>query len=210
MQNTVTHLSTAYLPPVQYFCKLATAEHVLIEKHEHYLKQTFRSRCQILSANGVLDLSIPIEKRHGEKMPIGTVRIDYQTEWQRQHWRSLVAAYSSSPFFMYYADELKIFYTQRYDLLLNFNTQLTRTICELIGARRSLDFTEKYEHSVPNDFRMGISPKSLQKIEDNNFSPVEYYQVFSAKFGFTPNLSIVDLLFNEGPDTLQVLKSSAV
>ncbi len=204
-------LSSAYFAPVQYFCKLASAGQAFVEAHEHYLKQTYRTRCNILTSHGVLTLSVPVEKVHGEKMPIRDVRIDYSMPWQRVHRRALVTAYNSSPFFMYYADEILPFFDRRETFLFDFNLKITQQLCQVLGLRTKILTTERYEffENNPLDFRLAISPKAGQQKADKNFCPQEYFQVFSHRFGFTPNLSILDLLFNEGPEVLSVLRTSA-
>lgn len=203
------HLSTAYLAPIQYYTKFILADKIFIESFENFTKQTYRSRCDILGANGRLTLSIPIEKVHGEKMSIREVRIDYKTDWQRIHWQSLVSAYNSSPFFMYYADDLFPFYQKKESFLFDFNLKLTQKICELVGIDANrISLTEKFEKDIENDYRQSISPKPSQHKEDAIFYAEPYYQIFAEKFGFIPNLSIVDLLFNEGPEAINVLKQS--
>jgi len=196
---------------VQYFCKLACADQVFLEAHEHYLKQTYRTRCNVLASHGVLALSVPVEKVHGAKMPIRDVRIDYSMQWQRVHSRALVTAYNSSPFFMYYADEILPFFERRETFLFDLNLSATQLLCDILGIRTKIILTERYNffESNPLDFRQSISPKAGQQKADKNFYPQEYFQVFAHKFGFTPNLSILDLLFNEGPQALAVLKTSA-
>ena len=204
-------LSTAYFAPVQYFCKLACAKQVYLEAHEHYLKQTYRTRCNVLASHGVLTLSVPVEKLHGAKMPIRDVRIDYSMPWQRVHRRALVTAYSSSPFFMYYADEILPLLERRETFLFDLNLKATQLLCGMLSIGAQILFTERYEvfDNNPLDFRQSISPKPGQQKADKNFYPQEYVQVFAHKLGFTPNLSILDLLFNEGPQAPTALKTSA-
>lgn len=203
-------MSSAYFAPIQYFCKLACAEQAFVEAYEHYQKQTYRTRCNILTSHGALTLSVPVEKVHGEKMLIRDVRIDYSAPWQRTHSRALLTAYSSSPFFMYYADEILPLFEQRETFLFDLNLKTARLLCEMLGIRTSIVPTERYEvqENNPLDFRQSISPKPAQQKADNNFYPQEYFQVFAHKLGFTPNLSILDLLFNEGPQALSLLKTS--
>jgi hypothetical protein len=205
-------LSTAYFAPVQYFCALASCSRAFVEAHERYLKQTYRTRCRILGANGVLSLSVPVEKVHGEKMLIRDVRIDYTLPWQRVHWRSLVSAYSSSPFFLHYADEVEPFFRQRETFLFDLNMKITSLMCELVGIRSEMLLTNAYRRAESGtlDLREAISPKKdAWPREGGAFAAEKYYQVFSRKFGFVPNLSILDLLFNEGTQALTVLRSSA-
>jgi hypothetical protein len=202
-------LSTAYFAPVQYFCALASCGQAFIEAHERYLKQTYRTRCNILGANGVLSLSVPVEKVHGEKMLIRDVRIDYRTPWQRMHWRSLVSAYRSSPFFEHYADEVAPFFRRRETFLFDLNMKITLLMCDVAGIRADIRLTDAYRQAGSGalDLRQAISPKSDSRQRGGSaFAAAKYYQVFSQKFGFIPNLSILDLLFNEGPEASAVIK----
>jgi hypothetical protein len=210
--QTLIVLSSAYFAPVQYFCKIACSEQVLVEAHDYYVKQTYRSRCRVLGANGVITLSVPVEKTHGKKMPIRDVRIDYRTPWQRLHWRSLVSAYGASPFFMYYADELEPVFRRRETFLFDLNLKATQLVCELLHLKAALLLTEAYRQAWGDaalDFRQRISPKLGRQQPDSSFAPASYYQVFAHRFGFTPNLSVLDLLFNEGTEAPALIKKSA-
>ncbi|MGL4907838.1 MAG: WbqC family protein [Bacteroidales bacterium] len=203
------YLSTAYFPPIQYFAKMLGAEQVFVEAHEHFIKQTYRSRCQIATANGALALTVPVQKKSGVKMPIREVRIDYTEQWQRQHWRSLVAAYQNSPFFEYYADELLPFFEQKETFLFDLNQKLIIFLNELLNIAPPLYLTQAYDKCLASnvDFRTLISPKqNLQS--DTNFTPANYYQCFVDRKGFLPNLSILDLLFNEGNEARSILRNS--
>ncbi len=205
-------LSTAYWAPVQYYSKLIHSTIILVEQHENYLKQTYRNRCRIATANGVQDLTIPVLKTHGEKMPIRDVRIDYSEQWQHNHWRAIVTAYRSSPFFEYYADDFRPFYEHKETFLFDLNDKIFRLAIELIGLRRTIDYTGNFI-AVPADVvdnRYTITPKAAQALPDSTFKPQTYYQVFAPVNGFAANLSILDLLCNEGPNALQVLAGSIV
>ncbi|MDR2064622.1 MAG: WbqC family protein [Prevotellaceae bacterium] len=201
MQADEIYLSTAYFGNIQYFSKFIAAKKIYIEQYENYIKQSFRNRCEILTANGKLSLVIPVERNAGNKILIKDVRISYSQSWQRSHWRALETAYNSSPFFEYYRSDLNIFFERKEIFLFDFNTKITNKILELMEINRQIFFTEKYK-TFNDDFmfdcRGSISPKSQQIKEDVMFTPEKYYQVFAQKFGFTANLSILDLLFNEG------------
>jgi hypothetical protein len=204
MQAAEVYLSTAYLGNIQYFSKFVAAEKVYIEQHENYTKQSFRNRCEILTTNGKLILVIPVERNAGNKILIRDVRISYAQCWQKQHWRALETAYNSSPFFEYYCADLKPFFERKEKFLFDFNTKITNRILELINLDRQICFTDKYEIFTADsvfDYRGNISPKARQSKVDKAFAPQKYYQVFAKKFGFTPNLSIIDLLFNEGANS---------
>ena len=211
-------LSSAYLPPVQYFTKLFTGETCLVEQHEHYVKQTYRNRCLIDSPNGVLPLTIPVEKFVFGKCKMKDVRISGHDDWRRKHWQALVSSYYNTPYFEYYQDDFRPFYEKKWEFLVDFNEELTLKCCELIDIEPRIQRTEKYfalnelsDKVMPeecvSDFRMTISPK-VSAFEKDSFHPKEYYQVFAHKYGFRPNLSIVDLLFNMGPESVLVLRDS--
>ena len=206
-------LSSAYLGPVQYFTKLVSYPQIFIEDCESYLKQSYRNRTIILSANGPLQLTIPVADGPGAKGPVRDLKISYDVNWQQIHWRGIWSAYNNSPFFEYYADELApFFHEKRWKFLIDFNLEIQATILEAIHARVHLSKTVQYypEGDIPestDDFRYAIHPKAQKQKEDPHFNPVAYVQVFHAKWGFVPNLGIVDLLFNEGPGTLAYLKS---
>jgi hypothetical protein len=202
-------LSTAYFPPVQYLSKLIAGS-VTIEAHESYLKQTYRNRCSILAANGPMALTVPVVKWHGERMPIAEVQIDYDKPWQKQHFKSIESAYKSSPFYDYYIDDLMPFFENRYEHLFDFNQRILEVILQSLGVASAISNTTSFHKVIENqiDLRYAISPKESQQQPDPHFAPVEYYQVFSDRHGFTPNLSILDLLFNEGPMAKSILEQS--
>jgi hypothetical protein len=180
-----------------------------MERYENYVKQSYRNRCEILTSNGILPLIIPIKRRHGEKMPVKDVRIDYDTNWQTIHWRAISAAYSSSPFFNYYIDDLLPFYENREEFLFDFNLKLIFKLMEICGISTKIEFTSHYESHYEDalDFRTSLSSKSKNN-SDNSYKPTPYYQVFRDKANFQPNLSILDLVCNEGNNSWSVLKSS--
>ncbi len=201
-------LPIGYLPPVQYFTKLVRHnDGILIESAENYIKQTYRNRCLILGANGPIPLTIPVIKIQGNHTPIKLVEIDNSTLWQKNHWKTIESAYRASAYYDFVADILAPFYARRFTNLFDFNYQLTIAICEFLSLRVNIRTTEQYVSKCEVDFRSLISPK-VNFVNDVQFSPVEYFQVFSSKFGFVPNLSIIDLLFNEGLMSVDVLEAS--
>jgi hypothetical protein len=200
-------LSSAYFAPVSYFTKLASFSDIYIEQHEHFIKQTYRNRAIILGANGPVALIVPVEKGREQKIKIKDLRISYDEEWQRNHWRTIFSAYNSSPFFEYYSDDLQKYFSKKTTFLLDFNLQITETILELLDIPSELKLTAEFE-AVPDrtdNFRERINPKPHRNFDDPNFLAQTYTQVFSEKFGFIPNLSILDLLFNEGPTSNTIL-----
>lgn len=203
-------LSSAYLAPVQYYAKLMQYGGALVEQHDHYMKQTYRNRCVIATQAGVQALTVPVELSDKPKTDMRDVRISAHGAWQHLHWQSLVSAYENSPFFEYYADDFRPFYERRFEFLIDFNDRLCETVCDLLGLEVSISHTTEYADASQlgaDDFRDAIHPKHSYD-SDTSFVAQPYYQVFAARNGFRPNLSIVDLLFNEGPAALIVLKKS--
>ena len=197
-------LSTAYLAPVQYFTKFVEYDKVIIEAHENFIKQTYRNRCKIYGANGELSLTIPI-KKSAPKTKIKELLIDYDTNWRKMHWKSIESAYNSSPFFEYYIDDFIPFYTKKYKYLFDYNTELLKMIVDILEISTNIEFTTSFDNNISDidDFRELIHPKKGST--DQNFKPIEYTQVFKDKYGFLPNLSIIDLLFSEGPNSIMFL-----
>ncbi len=198
-------LSTAYLPPIEYFATILQFNSLKIEKYEHYIKQTYRNRCNILTANGLLNLSIPVNKIDGNHTLIKDIRISYLSNWQSNHWRAIESAYNKSPFFLYYRDDFEKFYTQTYELLIDYNTELLKFILKKLGTSIEINFTDDFVpiNNSANDIRYSIQPKQKQKSIDFP----HYYQVFEEKHGFIPNVSIIDLLFNEGTESKNYLRN---
>lgn len=204
-------LSTAYLAPVQYYSKLFAAEQrgelVNIEACEHFPKQTYRNRCMIAAANGVMPLSIPVEKPDSPKALTRDIRISEHGNWRHLHWNALLSAYNASPFFEFYQDDLRPLYEEgRYPFLMDFNGALQDVVCGWIDMAPKCQRTSEFSTEVADDYRFSIRPR--QPEEDLTFVSEPYYQVFQQRHGFLPNLSIVDLVFNMGPESLLVLKRS--
>jgi hypothetical protein len=186
---------------------MLTYNEVKLELHEHFVKQTYRNRCTIYGANGKLDLIVPLRKWKNNT-PINEIRIAYDAPWQKLHWRSIVAAYRSSPYFEFYEDELHpFFHESQFDYLHELNTTLLKKMVQLLGASQTTHYTGRYEPQQPNCDNMldQFSPKR----PDTNAYP-HYHQVFESKYGFIANLSILDLLFNMGPQAISYIKSPEV
>ena len=195
-------LSSAYLAPVEYYVQLTQAERVSIEKQEYYIKQTYRNRCHIATANGIMALSIPVEKPSTGKALTRDIRISEHGDWQLMHWRSIESAYNSSPFFEYYKDDLWPFYEKKWNFLWDFNQEIQAKMIELLDIEPIIHYTSDYVVTPDGltDLREQIHPKKplLQPAQS-------YYQVFEQKFGFQAGLSIIDLLFNMGNESLLIL-----
>lgn len=208
-------LATTYFGPVQWYQKLNRFDGVLMEQHEHFLKQTYRNRCVIATTQGVQALTVPVEAPVGEglalsKTSIKDVRISNHGKWRTEHWNALQSAYGESPFFEFYEDDIRPFFENRWEYLLDFNMAITEKMCELLDIHPHIELTSSYQNSLPfgegwgeTDFRTVIHPKHPQ--EDSDFSPKPYYQVYKERLGFLPNLSILDLLFNMGNEAVLYL-----
>ncbi len=197
MQNTAI-LPLFYLPPVGYFSLLQKlGEDFLIEKHEHLAKQTYRNRASIYSPNGKLDITVPVVKGAKTHTKMKDVRISYDFNWQRLHWLSLESCYRSSAYFEFYEDELSHFYTKKFEFLFDYNFELLEWLNKKLKLNKNFEVTGEYFDDIKPelDFRSIMNPKKQEDIVNNK----SYYQVFEDKHQFLPNLSIVDLLFNQGP-----------
>ncbi len=222
-----TLLSTTYCGPVQWYQKLYRSEEVLMERQETFQKQTYRNRCVIATTNGLQTLTVPVERSSSNL--IKDIRISNHGNWRHQHWFALMSAYNESPFFDYYQDDFRPFYERQYDFLYDFNMEICHKVCELIDIQPNIRETEEYFRSEgvrplpspspwrgsltsnpssliphlssnPIDLRSAINPK--HPADDADFVPRRYYQVYERKHGFQPNLSILDLLFNMGPESV--------
>lgn len=202
-QSKIVLLSSLYLAPVEYYAALFRAEKVLLEMNDHYQKQSYRNRCHIGGANGVLSLSIPVEKPLTAKGSMKDIRIADHGNWQHLHWQAIVSAYGSTPYFQYYEDDFRRFYEEKTVFLHDFNEQLRRLVCRLIGIETEVSYTGSYIQQPAEQFadlRETIHPKRA-----SNYQSTTYYQVFADKQGFINNLSIIDLLFNMGNESLLYL-----
>lgn len=227
----VALLSSAYFGPVQWYQKLYRHATVLIEQHDSFVKQTYRNRCVIATANGPQTLTVPVT-RHGDG-----IRVSDHGNWRHVHWQALVSAYGESPFFDYYADDLLPLFTEPQPLLYDLNLAITRRVCQLLDLHTDIRLTTRYRHAAAGatagtaaacpaaaadktvaageaaathrgdvttiDYREVIHPK--HPLPDADFVPRRYYQVYERRHGFLPNLSILDLLFNMGPESVLYL-----
>lgn len=202
-------MSLHYLPNLAYFACIMQAETVIIESREHFQKQTLRNRCYVNTANGVEIMSVPLQKptRH---VPVDEIRIDYSQEWVKKHWRCLTSAYANSPFFEYYAPDFLKVLDSRPAYLFDLNRQLLTLCLKFLRLPVELTYNLSYEQTVQYpvfDARNCITDK--KNVNRYQFyRPHPYYQTFGN--GFSDNLSIVDLLFNTGPEASEILLKSTV
>jgi hypothetical protein len=195
-------ISTAYLPPAEYFSVISKAEEVLIEKEENYLKQSYRNRCYILSSHGPQLLTVPVFLGSQHKTPVKDIRIDYSKRWQQVHLGALIASYGSSPYFQYYFETFEKIISGKIDFLFDLNMELIGSVLKMLKLDSEItctkDFTPTGESE--NDFRYKISPK-----KESHYSVKEYIHVFDSGNRFIHRLSIIDLIFNMGPEAREYL-----
>lgn len=192
-----------YLPPVSYFTALNQYKpNILIEKHEHFPKQTYRNRANIYSPDGALTLVVPVVKGSKVHTPTKEVKISNDFRWQRLHWMSLESCYRRSAYFEFYEDGFARFYQQRFDNLFEYNQELLTMILKFLKMPVTLQYTDEYHREYPEltDYRNAIHPKKDALVEQK-----PYFQVFEERKGFIKDLSIVDLLFNQGPQSINYL-----
>ena len=185
---------------------------VYIEACENFQKQSYRNRCRFYGAEGVQTLSFPIVHEGGtHKIPISQIRIDYKTPWVQQHEKSIISAYGTSAYFEYYQDELFAILENKYEKLFDLNMALLKFFIEKTGIKVDLRLTEDYlVEPEMEDFREKIHPKRPNTILQDLGLEKPYFQVFAPKYGFMKDLSIMDLLFNEGPDSIMFLKNASL
>lgn len=194
-------LSSAYFPPVQWMQKLHIYNKVYVERNDNFCKQTYRNRCVIATANGVQALTVPIERFEGAKCPMRDIQISDHGEWRHLHWNAIVSAYGESPFFDYYADDLRPFFERKWKYLFDFDMEIVDKLCELLDVRPNISLTDSYADAAllcADDLRDVIRPK--HPAADPLFAPRPYCQVYASRHGFQSNMSVLDLLCNEGPE----------
>jgi len=196
------YFSTAYLPPAEYFARLLHYDIALLEREENYLKQSYRNRCYILSAGGPQMLTVPVLAGSRHKTLIKDIRIDYTKRWQQVHVGALASSYRSSPFYLYYSEMFEKTILNKYDFLLDLNMDLIREILTILKSNTTLTYTTEFikTGNTDNDFRYNINPKLPSK-----YRTKPYPQVFDVKDCHPNRLSIVDLIFNAGPETVKYL-----
>ena len=195
---------TAYLPSIEYVSLFLKTDDVSIELYETYQKQSCRTRCNVMTANGIQTLTIPVIKTNGNHTLTKDIEISYKEAWQQIHLRCLESAYRKSAYFDYYFPYFEKIYKQKFNTLIELNDYCLKTILKLLKVKKEYSYTEDFEKIVDDkDYRI-----SLSKNNYNNFEMKPYYQVFADRHGFVSNLSIVDLLFNEGSNSVYNLDYS--
>ena len=206
-------IEAQFFPPIEYLARCVQADSVVIEAHEHFQKSSYRNRCQIAGANGIQVLSVPLQRQKAEEglrsadaRSIQNMRISYDMDWQKQHWRTLQTAYGSAPFWEFYAPVLERFFTHKFDYLLDYNIEILKTIFKLLKIDKSVIITKSmtYEavYTEGSDLRQLILPKMK-----SDFEGTPYSQLFNDRYDFIPNLSVLDVLFCCGNQSLSVLKN---
>lgn len=194
MNRNSVLLTTAYLPSLSYLREVLRADDVVLEGQEHFVKQTYRNRCEILTANGALSLSIPLEKQADKEITCRK-RISYAENWQQQHWRTITSAYKGSPYFEFFEDDLRPFYEQRFELLMDYNTALLKSVLHILRVKKEIRFTEHYDPHPADIKDLRALPHPAKE------AIMPHYQVFSIGSEFVPGLSCIDALFNIGLET---------
>lgn len=191
---------TAYLPSIQYISYFVKTEDVSIELYETYQKQSCRTRCRVMTANGIQTLTVPVIKVNGNHTLTKDIEISYKESWQQTHLRCLESAYRKSAYFDYYFPYFEKIYKQKFNTLVEMNDFCLKTILKLLKVKKEYTFTDDFEKIADDkDYRISLSK------QEGAVMTSQYYQVFADRHGFVPNLSIVDLLFNEGPDSISYL-----
>lgn len=197
-------VSSAYWGNIEHYALLLGGD-ATIDIYEHYTKQSYRNRCNIMTSSGVLPLSVPVVKISGGRTPIKDIEIDYATHWQSDHWRAIVSSYRNSPYFDHYEDMVAPFYHQRYRYLIEYNIAICNCVLEMMQSRVEYTISDRYiESDQGRDWRNIISPKRASTLEHQ-----PYYQVFSEKLPLESNLSVLDLIMCEGGrGALEIIETS--
>lgn len=197
-----------FLPPISYFSLLSGYDEIILERHENYVKQSYRNRCYINTASGREMLVVPLTAKHG-KVQITSIKIDYNQKWLNRTWRTIQSAYGNAPFFGYYADELHAILFQKFTFLYDLNLELLSLCLKWLRWRITVKESNQFEKTTLQpvyDLRNVIGDKNqLQAM--NYFRPVSYQQVFGSMF--VPDLSLLDLIYCMGPESMNVIRGSA-
>jgi len=198
-------LESQYTGSCSYWSILLQSEKIILDRHEHFVKRSYRNRAHILGANGLLRLSIPLVHGKHQHAAMKDIRISYNENWQKLHWQSLTSCYRRSPFFEFYEDAFRRFYEDEFELLTEYNYQLLQTICGILKTEPDISFSDNYYSAQDfngTDYRNYVLPSKAAEI----YFP-EYPQVFSDRFAFQKDLSVLDVLFNLGSRSKDYLLS---
>jgi len=200
-----------YFPPINVIKTSIEETHIIIPLYEEYRKMSFRNRCMIPTSNGVCSLTVPLSGGRNNRLILKDVRIDQRTAWQQQHWRTIYSAYGKSPWFEFYRDGLEPFFNRDYTFLADWNMELLHWVFSVIGAKMKIEARVAEDIFGPEnrifDLRNKILPKNFQENKWAENGPF-YPQVFQEKIGFQSNMSIIDLIFCEGKNTLYSLRKA--
>jgi len=200
-------LSIAYLPPVSWMAVALQYGRIDLEVHETYPKQTFRNRCNIATASGILSLTVPVTRINGNHTKTCDIHIDNSKNWQLLHWRSIITAYNKTPYFLYYRDLIEPLFFRKHKLLVDFNKELLNCVLSAMKIN-TIELIPTTEYNIKPDsidLRNSFHPK--YPLRDISCQLPRYMQAFEEIHGYLPDLSIIDILFNLGPDTLPYLQS---
>ena len=204
MENCCSLFSTAYFPPVSYVAAMVESSIIVVEQYETFPKQTYRNRTVIATANGLLSLTVPVVRTNGNHTYTKDMAICYNENWPLKHWRAIESAYNASPYFLYYKDELELILNKKHSTLIDLNMDIIAFVFKKLKTKKEVLLSDDYVSIITErtkDYRNVFSPKNKETIQ---LPP--YDQVFTDRFGFQSDISILDLLFNLGPDSLGYLK----
>ena len=194
-------IPTSYFGSIAYFKELAKHDKLLIEGKEHFPKQTYRNRCDIVGGDGIMTLSIPTKRSNGSKTPTDEVILSDEENWRVRHWRSITSAYQSAAYFDYYSIEVEALLFSKETNLLEFNTLITNRVIEWLDLKTTIEQTTAFNPIIENDYRVNLIGKD--NFQETQKSP--YIQVFPGENNFKESLSILDAIFCEGPMARNIL-----
>lgn len=198
----MTILPTAYFGNLEYFWYFVKNNKVTIDLGETYVKQSYRNRSEIYGANGKLNISIPVVRPHGAKSKTNQITFSDAENWKKNHWKSIESAYRRTPFYEFYIDQIHDIFFTEHDTLTDLNIALTQHLINKLGIDCELILVHNSPKFIENDLRLTLSPK-----KESTFKSPHYIQTFSDRNPFIKNLSILDILFNEGPNSICILES---
>jgi len=206
MNENIVLLECENFPCIAWYQMFLNNENIQIEQHEYFVRKSFRNRTVIAGPNGLVTLSIPLKGGRNQKNIMQDIEISYDENWQTVHWKTIESCYRRSPYFEYYADEIKRLFEKKHHFLIDYNVQCLQTINQLLYVKKELVLTEKYQKSPSDTY---IDARNIFE-ENRIFELPKYMQVFQDRIGFKSNLSILDMLFCEGKPLIENLKSKAL